>query len=241
MSSYKYVHAQDKGSAPTAAQVAGQLRLLLVPGQVVELRAIKVRRGSGRPHTEAGFFDFEHLEDMARAALELTRVAKGCYFTLNPLHPDLLARCCNRTDWAEEGSLSKDKDVLRRTRLLVDADPVRDAQVSATDEEKARAREVVLAARDYLRGRGWPDPYLLDSGNGYHLVYGIDVEADDGGLVGRVLRALADRFDNEHVTIDPAVCNPSRICKVPGTLARKGDDTPERPHRRARLLEGPRA
>ena len=32
-------------------------RLLIAPGQVVELRALNVQRGNGRPHIEAGFFD----------------------------------------------------------------------------------------------------------------------------------------------------------------------------------------
>jgi hypothetical protein len=219
--------------------VAEWLRVLLAPGQVVELRAVKVKRGSGRPHTQAGYFDSEHLEAMAAVALQLTNVARGCYFTLNPLHPDLLARCCNRTDYAEEGSLSKDKDVTRRTRLLVDSDPQRDAQVSATDEEKAKALEVILAARAWLRERNWPEPTLLDSGNGFHAVFGLDLPADDGGLVERVLKALAKKFDTEHVKIDQAVYNASRIVKIPGTLARKGDSTQQRPHRRSCLLEAP--
>jgi hypothetical protein len=54
-----------------------------------------------------------------------------------------------------------------------------------------------------------------------------------------VLLALAQRFDTDAVKIDRAVFNASRICKVPGTVARKGDNTKDRPHRRARLLEVP--
>src|SRR5262249_47639952 len=148
-----------------------------------------------------------------------------------------LARRCNRVDWAGEGELAKDKDVRRRRWLLVDADPVRDPLVSATDEEKARARDTVLAARDFLRGRGWPDPVLADSGNSYHLLYRAALPAADGGLVERVLAALAGRFDTDRVKVDRKVFNPARICKLPGTWARKGDHTPARPHRRAQLLE----
>jgi hypothetical protein len=240
MSHYQRENATGKGSsAPTAAQVAEWLRVLLAPGQVVELRAVKVKRGSGRPHTEAGYFDTDHLESLAAAALQLTRMARGVYVTLNPLHHDLLARCANRTDWAEEGTLSKDKDVLARRWLLIDADPVRDPQVSATDSEKARAREVILAVRDYLHAEGWPPAILSDSGNGFHLLSRVNLPADDGGLVRRCLEALAKKFDTEHVKIDQAVFNPSRICKVPGTWARKGDNVPDRPHRMARLLEVP--
>jgi hypothetical protein len=223
-----------------AVQVlAVQYRLLIEPEQVVELRALEVKRGNGRPHTEAGFFDADHLADMAKIALQVTLLAKGVYFTLNPLNPELLARRCNRIDWAGEGELAKDKDVLRRRWLLIDADPVRDPLISSTDEEKAAALQTVGAVRDFLRSRAWPDPVLADSGNGYHLLYRVDLPADDGGWVERILRALATRFNNDHVKIDQKVFNPSRICKLPGTLARKGDSTPTRPHRRAKLLEIP--
>jgi hypothetical protein len=211
----------------------------MAPNQIVELRALKVRRGSGRPHTEAGFFDYEHLEEMAKAALQITTDARGTYFTLNPLNPDLLARRCNRIDWAEEGELTKDKDVLRRRWLLIDADPIRDSHVSSAEEEKARAKDTVQAVRDHLRAQSWPEPFLADSGNGYHLLYNIDLPVEDGGQVERILRALAARFDTDKVKIDQTVFNPARICKLPGTIARKGDNTKLRPHRRAKLLEGP--
>ncbi len=39
--------------------------------------------------------------------------------------------------------------------------------------------------------------------------------------------------------MDKGVHNPARIAKVPGTLARKGDATPDRPHRRGGILEIP--
>jgi hypothetical protein len=221
------------------AQVASWLRVLTEPDRVCELRAVKVRRGSGRPHTEGGFFDTDHLEEMARLALDVSRHARGVYFTLNPLKNAILARRANRLGWAEEGELAADKDVPRRRWLLIDADPIRDAHVSATDQEKAAAWNVAQAVRDHLHKLGWPAPLLADSGNGYHLFYRLDLPAEDGGVVRGVLQALAKRFNSPSVKIDQAVFNPSRICKVPGTWARKGDNTPERPHRRARLLEVP--
>lgn len=222
-----------------AAQLAVQYRLLLAPDQIVELRALGVQHGNGRPHTEAGFFDGAHLVEMAQAAFRLSRIAKGAYFTLNPLHPDLLARRCNRVAWAGEGELAKDKDVLCRRWLLVDVDPLRDALISATNEEKAAARQTAEAVRAHLRAQGWPEPIVADSGNGYHLLYRVDLPAADGGLVEGVLRALAERFDTDRVKIDRKVFNPGRICKLPGTWVRKGDHTVHRPHRRAQLLEVP--
>jgi hypothetical protein len=221
-------------NAPALAKL---YKLLIESGQVVELRAIGVQFSSGRPHIEAGFFDSNHLLPMAKEALRLSKVAKGVYFTLNPLHHDLLARRCNRVAWAAEGELAKDKNVLARRWLLVDVDPVRDALISATDAEKEHAWDTVQAVREFLGSNGWPAPLLADSGNGFHLLYRIDLPGDDGGLVRRVLQALAHRFDSAAAKIDQAVFNPARICKLPGTLARKGDHTPQRPHRLAKLLE----
>jgi hypothetical protein len=229
---------RPKTVAEAVPYLAQQWRHLIAPDQVVELRALNVHR-YGRPHIEAGFFDYAHLEDMAKAALAVTNCAKGVYSTLNPVNPDLLARRCNRTAWAAEGELTKDKDVMRRHWLLVDADPVRDPLISTTNEEKKNAWDTILGVREFLRLRSWPEPFLADSGNGYHLLCRIDLPPDDGGTVERILKALATRFDTDHVKIDQKVFNPGRICKLPGTLARKGDNTPQRPHRQAKLLEGP--
>jgi hypothetical protein len=222
----------------SAEELARIMQLFVEPGQVVELRALHVQ-GYGRPHVEAGFFDSEHLLHMAKVALGVTDSARGVYFTLNPLNRDLLARRCNRIAKADEGELSKDKHVRARRWLLVDADPVRDPLVSATDSEKAAAQDTILDVRSYLQSKCWPDPILADSGNGFHLLYRVDLPSDDGRVVERVLQALAARFDNDHCKIDKSVFNPSRICKMPGTLARKGDNVPTRPHRRSQILEVP--
>jgi hypothetical protein len=233
--------AGSNGGAAVADQIAACLRLFISPDQVTELRALHVSTsGYRRPHTEAGFFDHDHLGDMARAAARLTACATGVYFTPNPLTPDLLARRCNRVDVAETSELAGDSHVLGRRWLLIDADPVRVSGVSSTDGEKARALETVRSVRDYLREEcAWPSPVLADSGNGYHLAYPVDLPADDGGLVRRVLAGLASRFDSAAVKIDQKVFNPARIWKLYGTLSKKSDSTPDRPHRRAAVLEVP--
>ena len=43
----------------------------------------------------------------------------------------------------------------------------------------------------------------------------------------------------DDVDIDLTVYNPARICKLYGTMARKGDSTVDRPHRRSCILETP--
>src|SRR5256885_985310 len=81
-----------------------------------------------------------------------------------------------------------------------------------------------------------PDPMYADSGNGYHLLYPVDLPAKDGGLVKAVLRSLAGRFDEEGVKVDTTVFNAARLTKLYGTRACKGENTLERPHRWTRVL-----
>ena len=91
---------------------------------------------------------------------------------------------------------------------------------------------------DGLSSLGWPKPVLTDSGNGAQLMYRIDLPADDGELVRRVIGEIA-KASSEQVAIDTSVHNPARIWRLPGTMNCKGDSIPERPHRMARILEEP--
>lgn len=220
-------------------QIVDWMTLFVSPGQVVELRALGVQHRYGGPHTESGFFDYEHLLDFAKAAYRLSPFAKGVYFTLNPLNNDLLARRANRVDYAKEGELAKDRDVLERRWLLIDVDPERDTHISATDNERKAAAEVGDQVLQHLQSLGWPRPIVGDSGNGFHLYYPIELPAADENDVDRVLQALGHQFNTPAAKVDGTVFNPSRISKVPGTMARKGDSTKDRPHRLARIIKVP--
>jgi hypothetical protein len=218
------------------SEILRTCQALFAPGQVVELRALDaVTREWRRPHTVSGYFD--DWEKLAAAATGLR--ARGVYVTLNPVNPDLLARANNRLRNMQAGDqATADSDLIGRRWLPVDCDPVRPSGISATDAEHdlalARAREM----RAYLQARGWPEPLLADSGNGAHLLYRVELPADDGGLVEGALAALAFRFTDALVTVDQKNFNPARIWKLYGTLAAKGDPTPQRPHRLSRLVEG---
>jgi hypothetical protein len=222
--------------------------VLVDPDQVVELRALGVADpAGGPPATWAGTFRGTELDALVTAALGLR--AKGVYYTLNPLRAGRLVPQLPRVRRAAAGELATDADVPARRWVLVDVDPVRPPghrDDSATDSEKEAALEVLGRVREYLTADGWPAPVVGDSGNGYHLLYRlaedvpvakVPVPADDP--VRRLLRHLAARFDTPHAAIDTSVFNPARIVKLPGTRARKGPGTADRPHRRAALLEVP--
>jgi hypothetical protein len=138
-------------------------------------------------------------------------------------------------------STTADTDVARRDWLLIDLDPKRPANVSASDAEHDAALERTAEIRDYLYTLGFPEPVRGDSGNGGHLSYRIDLpnEPPITSLIRQVLEALAFKFSDRVVEVDLTTFNAARIWKLYGTTATKGDNTPERPHRRSHLLEVP--
>ncbi len=161
--------------------------------------------------------------------------------SLNPVVPDLLARAKNRVIERAKKTTT-DTDVACRISLLIDCDPRRPSGISANDAEHAAAIERARDIRRVLTEEfGWPAPILADSGNGGHLTYPIDLPNDDAStkLLEAVLRALAARFSDAAVDIDRTVFNAARIVKAYGTVARKGEDLPERPHRLSRILDAP--
>jgi len=185
------------------------------------------------------FFDGDHLEDMARQALEFERLgAQGVYFVPNPL----------RSDATGSRRAAKDEDVVCRRWLLIDVDPVRlgtdgrpleDAKVSATGAERARAWAVLDRCLGTMRASGFAEPVVGDSGNGWHLCYPVDLPNDEQSkqAVRELLRGLQKRCGDEYAAVDTSTFNAARIWKLYGTLSRKGAETPERPHRRSRLVE----
>lgn len=218
-------------------EISNNLKTLCRPENVYELRAI-----NSKGFIEHGFFN--DLDKMALAASVLS--AEGCkavYYTLNPVPSTYLAVANNRIVSGKKDDGAKDKDILRRTSFMIDCDPVRIPKtIMATTTEKAVSIEVIGKVRTYLREQGWPAPFMGDSGNGGHLVYGLDLpnnkESDE--LIAAVLKSLAARFDIPgKATIDQTVKNAARINKVYGTMVRKGDELPDRPYRLSAAMHNP--
>ena len=147
-----------------------------------------------------------------------------------------MARSANRiTEKAE--STTADNDVIRRRWLFIDIDPDRPAGISSTDCETVNARTVLEDVEALLCSMGWPQPTTAMSGNGWYLLYPIDLPNDGPSqeMVKDVLEALAARFNNHAVHIDTTVGNAARLAGVVGSLKMKGDSITDRPHRRSWL------
>jgi hypothetical protein len=228
----------DNATQTDVAELRRALNLLVVPGSAFEIRALKIP-GRGKPHNAAGYFT--DLDTAVRMVWALDkRKPAGIYLVLNEINPALLGRSPNRiTDYPE--STTSDNDIIRRRWLPLDFDAVRPAGISATEDEHCAAEDVGRQCSAWLSSRGWPEPIQADSGNGWHVLYQIDLPNDEStaALVRGVIEAVSQRFGGQDVDVDRTVFNAARIWKLYGTTARKGHNMAERPHRVARLVEVP--
>ena len=222
-------------------EVQNALDVLIESGQVFEIRILEPKKTEQRwiPKVLAGYFDNKGKAIEALQSLNLES-AKGIYVTLNPIEPSLLARSCNKFMESKGSDSTADKNIIARRWLLIDCDPQRPSGISASDEEKELSYQRILGVEAFLEEQGWPEPVLADSGNGFHLLYRIDLPADSD-QVEKCLEALAHRFSDNNAKIDVSVHNPARILKLYGTSASKGDHCPDinRPHRMSKILRQP--
>jgi hypothetical protein len=116
---------------PDATLIAAALNALFESDDVIELRALFSKQ---RRRTDVGYLDGKHREQLVQEALRLNNAGAAVYVTLNRLDPQLLARCANRVQQGAQTSAT-DADVTRRRWLLLDFDPVRPKDTSATDAQ----------------------------------------------------------------------------------------------------------
>jgi hypothetical protein len=166
------------------------------------------------------------------------------FVTLNPAIPAMLARANNRL---VEGSFkkklkrTKDTEIHRDCWFVLDVDPERPSGISSTNDEKREAHEVAKAVRDWLLSIGVPTSAIMtcDSGNGaYVIVRTLDCKLTDEHIDRKksFLNFVADQFDAPQVKIDRTVYNPARLIGALGAMKVKGEDIPERPHRRSAVF-----
>ena len=220
-------------------EVRRAVGLLFAQPAVIELRAITDQ------HIHSGYFNDPDLLVKAAETLDAVPEVQGIYVTLNEVDPALLSRRANRVKmrFGRKDATTSDTDIIRRHWLPIDLDPVRPSGVSSTNSEHDTALERARKISTWLAEQGFPDPILADSGNGAHLLYRIGLPNDDEatGLVRSCLTVLDALYSDNVVTVDTANFNAARIWKLYGTTSRKGDNTPDRPHRISRLLSFPDA
>lgn len=109
----------------------------------------------------------------------------------------------------------------RRTAIMVDCDPVRSngiAKSNSTDVEKAAAWDQLREVVGFLcEGLQWPEPVLLDSGNGYQARFAVDLQADQAteDLIRSLLCGLSAKLITTNVLWTRAYLMPAGSASYP--------------------------
>ena len=217
-------------------EVQKAIAVLQAPDDVFEVRIIGT--SSGRKDILSGYF--RDAETLLQNFDKVDVRGRNIYITLGRVKEECFARSQSE-HFERNPSTTSDPEIESYRWFFVDLDPVRPAGISSSDSELNLAKELADKVYEYLGEMGFCEPVKAISGNGYHLLYRIDIKNDTEGrsLIEKCLKYLSLIFDTDKVKIDTTNSNPSRICKLHGTLAQKGTSTKNRPHRMSRLLSVP--
>ncbi|MEM6257425.1 MAG: hypothetical protein AAGI37_03840 [Planctomycetota bacterium] len=216
------------------------LREINAGDQVTELWIKDYSTESGKTQNLVGWYDRRRLGTMARDAKQCSPSSSGVYHSLNSVDPKNLGTVGDKPKRC--GKRVSSQNVLDRRLLMIDVDPDRPIGQPATDEERKSAYQLLNNLLAEVRTAGWPDPAIIDSGNGFYAIFRIDLPPSPGDkLVSRVLKALASRFNTDAAGVDTTTADLPRLMRLPGTMNRKGHEYPDdgRVHRLCQILDYP--
>lgn len=200
-----------------------------------ELFEVRCLEANGKRVSSGYFRDVEVMLDQLS---RLNSIDSNVYITLNNIKPECYSREQRDRFITNTKVQTSDNDICGYEWLFIDADPKRPAGVSSTDEQLNQAKSIGNKVYVFMKNLGFNEPITAMSGNGIHLLYKIRLRNSDENkaLIKNCLLVLDMLFSNDCVDIDKTNFNPARICKLYGTVARKGSNTAENPHRMSRLL-----
>ncbi len=170
------------------------------------------------------------------------RPHSNIYITLNCLSSGCYSRT-QKDELIEKASpTTSDGDITGYEWIMIDLDPVRTSGVSSSNEQIQKAYLKAQKIFAYFRDRGWNDPVVALSGNGYHLLYkvSLNINKETTELMKNVLLATNTLFADDEIDVDLKTFNPARVCKLYGTMAQKGSNTEDRPHRMSKIIYAPK-
>lgn len=213
--------------------IKNTIDILKPNGQLYEIRILKGKT------TISGYFRGTENLDKAFSTIDLR--GANVFYTLQSIDDACYSREQHEC-FRQNVTTTSDSDIVGYNWLLVDLDPKRSSGVSSTDAELNHAKATAQRLSNYLTNIGFEKPIIALSGNGVHLLYSVSLSStqENRQLMERCLKALAYTFNDEHVDVDVKVFNPARVSKLYGTLAQKGANTSERPHRYSRIVQIPK-
>lgn len=200
-----------------------------------ELFEVRIISSDKRKKPSSGYF--KSVETLLEALKLYDLRNTNVYITLQQINSALFSRQqCNR--FVAGANSTGDHEVSGYKWLYVDLDPERPSGISSSKEELEKSFALAKKINVFLKNYGFEDPVKAVSGNGAHLLYRIALAntQENEDLIEKCLKALSMMFDTDDVKVDTSNFNQSRVCKLYGTLAQKGSNTPERPFRMSRII-----
>ena len=164
------------------------------------------------------------------------------YFVLNKIDSACYGRQQSEKLVKSPKITTNDNDIVRRSFVFVDFDPVRKSGTNASNEEFELAHKKAQDVFRFLLGKGFSEPIISKSGNGFHLTFKVDLPNDEKTTetIKQFYECLASIFSDDKVDIDTKVFNLARLCKLYGTMAKKGANLEDRPWRMSEIIYVPK-
>lgn len=200
---------------------------------LVELRLIDPQTSK----TYSGYF--EDVDTIIKALEPYEHCNQ--YFVLNRIDERLYKRQQKDHFVCKPKETTSDKDIEGYDWIMIDIDVERPSGITSSDEELNYAKKKANEVYAYLRDANFEKPVVCCSGSGVHVMYKVALANDEENrkLIKNFLDALGMMFSDEKVHIDSCVGNPARLCRLYGSVNRKGANTEERPHRLAYIVKAP--
>jgi len=157
--------------------------------------------------------------------------AQAVYWTVNEFANLPLT---NELQPAGRGDCTGKVHIVRLRNLFVDIDPHRPKGTASTEEAHQASIDLANRIKADLMAAGWPEPMVMDSGNGAYLFWAIDLPPGLQTLIKAVIVTLRKRYATPQLVIDVSSATQARFARVPWTENTKGFT-----HRFAKVLQIP--
>lgn len=190
--------------------------------------------------TYSGYF--KSLDNLLEAIKPYAEIDdEQIYFVLNEIDQSCYGRKQCEKFVKNAKITTNDSDIVHRRWVLCDFDPVRRSGTNSTDEQLGFAHQKARAVFSFLRDRGFSEPVICKSGNGYHCLYRIDAPATDEvtEIIKNFFKYMGSIFTDDKVDFDEKNFNAARISKLYGTMAKKGANIEGMPWRMSEIVYVP--
>ena len=164
------------------------------------------------------------------------------YFVLNTIDNACYGRQQSEKMVKSPKITTNDNDIIRRHWVMCDFDPIRKSGTNSSNDELELAHKRAQDVYRFLRERGFSEPIICVSGNGFHLMYRIDEDNSEANteIIKGFFKYMSTQFSDDKVDFDEKNFNLARLCKLYGTTAKKGANLSDRPWRESRILYVPK-